>query len=216
MKQMLRMPDNTDIQELEQETYRYSMQDGLAQILVGLILVTSAYVIENLNWYFYFFWLIVFAIPIWEKLRRKFTYPRIGYVKVRQDEPSRPGMAVLLFVMTNLVVVSLVMVLIPGDNPIYDTLWRYSPIVFGVMMILPSFFLVEKTGDRRYYALGILTVTTGLIVALLEFESPRAGPVLCLLGWGVAIILVGLTTFIRFIRRYPIIEPDEVEASEQC
>jgi len=215
MKQMLRMSGNTDIQELEQETYRYSMQDGLAQILVGLILVTSAYVIEDLNWYFSFFWLIVFAIPIWEKLRRKFTYPRIGYVKARQDEPSRPGMAVLLFVMTNLVIVSLALVLIPSDSPIYDTLSRYSPIVFGVMMILPSLFLVEKTGDRRYFALGLLGVTTGFIVTLLEFEPPRAGPVLYLRGWGVAIILVGLTIFIRFIRKYPIIEPDEVEASEQ-
>ncbi len=216
MKQMLRMSDNTNIQELERETYRYSMQDGLAEILVGLSLVASAGVIEDFGWYYSFLLLIVFMIPIWEKLRRKFTYPRIGYVKVRRDEPSQPGMAVLLLVVMSLVVVPFTLTLIPGDNPIYNTLWRYSPIVFGVMMIIPSFFLVEKTGDCRYHALGLLTVTTGLIIALLEFESPRAGAVLCLLGWGVAIILVGLTTFIRFIRKYPIIEPDEVEASEQC
>ena len=215
MKQMLRMSDNADIHELEQETYRYSMQDGLVEILVGLIFVTFAGVIEDFSWHYTFLLLIVFMIPLLEKLRRKVTYPRIGYVKVRQDEPSRPGMAVLFFVMAILVVVPLAWVLIPSDNPIYDILWRYSPIVFGVMMILPSFFLVEKTGDRRYYALGLLTVTTGLIVALLEFEFPRAGPVLYLRGWGVAIILVGLTTFIRFIRKYPIIDPDEVEASEQ-
>jgi hypothetical protein len=212
---MLRMSDNADIHELEQETYRYSMQDGLAEILIGLILVTSTVVIEDFPRHGYFLWLIVLMIPIWEKLRRKFTYPRIGFVKVRQDEPSRPGMAVLLLVMAILVVVPITWVLIPSDSPIYDTLWRYLPVAFGVMMILPSYFLVEKTGDRRYYAFGLLTVITGLIFALLEFEPPRAGPVLYLHGWGVAIILVGLTTFIRFIRKCPLIEPDEVEASEQ-
>ena len=47
MKQILKMSDNADIQELEQETYRYSMQDGLAEILVGLILVAFAGVIED-------------------------------------------------------------------------------------------------------------------------------------------------------------------------
>jgi len=215
MKQMLRMSNNTDIQELEQETYRYSMQDGLAEILVGLILVAFAGLIEDYSWFYSFLLLIVFMIPIWGKLRRKLTYPRIGYVKVRQDEPSRSGMAVLLIVMAILVVFPLTLFLIPSNNPIYDTLWKYFPVAFGVMMILPSFFLVEKTADHRYYALGLLTVTTGLIFILLEFEPPSAGPVLYLLGWGVAIILVGLATFIRFIRKYPIIEPDEVEASER-
>ena len=212
---MLRMSSNADIQELEQETYRYSMQDGLAEILFGISLIASAGLIDDFGAYGSFAWLIIFMIPIWEKLRRKLTYPRIGYMKVRQDAPSLPGMAVLFLVMTILVVVPIAWVLIPSDNPIYDTLWKYFPVAFGVMMILPSFFLVEKTGDRRYYALGLLTMTTGLIFTLLEFEAPRAGPILYLLGWGVAIILIGLTTFIRFIRKYPVIEPDEVEASEQ-
>lgn len=220
---MLRMSDNADILELEQETYRYSTQDGLAEIHIGLGLIILACVIEVLDyrsydvfcWYGILFLLIVFRTPILEKLRRKVTYPRIGYVKVRQDEPSQPLMVVLFSVLTISVGVSLALVIMPSDISFYDALWKYSPVSIGVVMILRSFFLVEKTGDRRYFAFGLLTVTTGPIFALLEFEPPRAGPVFYVLGWGVVIILVGLTTFIRFIRKYPIIDLDEVEASEQ-
>jgi len=222
MKQMLRMSDNEDILELEQETYRYSMQDGLDEILVGLGLIILACVIEvqDSSSYDVFYWygillLIVFRTPIMEKLRRKVTYPRIGYVKAHQDEPSPPLMVVLFSVLTISVVVSLALVMIPSDISFYNTGLKYMPVSLGVVMILRSFLLAEKTGDRWYFAFGLLTVTTGLIFALLEFEPPRAGPVLYLLGWGVVITLVSLTTFIRFIRKYPIIDPDEVEASEQ-
>ena len=199
------------------------MQDGLAEILAGLGCIIIAWMIESQDIRSYGFFtspvifllLIVFRTPILEKLRRKVTYPRIGYVKVRQDEPSQLVTVMLLFVLTISAVVSLALVLVPSDIPIYDTLWKCFQVSLGMVMIPASFSLVEKTGDRRYFAFGLLGVTTGLIFALLEFEPPMAGIILYLLGWGVVIILVGLTTFIRFIRKYPIINPDEVEASEQ-
>ncbi len=220
---MLRMSDNADILELEQETYRYSMQDGLAEIFAGLGFIIIAWMIESRDIRSYGFFsspvifilLIVFRTPILEKLRRKVTYPRIGYVQVHQDEPSPPVVIMLFFVLTMVVVVPLALVVILSDISFYDTLWKYMPVSLGMVMIPAGFALVEKTGDRRYFAFGLLGVTTGLIFALLEFEPPRAGTVLYILGWGVVIILVGLTTFIRFIRKYPIIDPDEVEASEQ-
>ncbi len=198
------------------------MQDGLAEILAGLGCIIIAWMIESQDIRSYGFFtspvifllLIVFRTPILEKLRRKVTYPRIGYVKVRQDEPSQLVTVMLLFVLTISAVVSLALVLVPSDIPIYDTLWKCFQVSLGMVMIPASFSLVEKTGDRRYFAFGLLGVTTGLIFALLEFEPPMAGIILYLLGWGVVIILVGLTTFIRFIRKYPIINPDEVETSE--
>ena len=199
------------------------MQDGLAEIFVGLGLIILAWIIESRNISSYGFFaspvifllMIAFRPPILEKVRRKVTYPRIGYVKVHQDEPSQPVMVVLAFAITIVFVVPLALLIIPSDISFHDTLCKCSLVSTGIVMIAASFSYVEKTGDRRYYAFGLLGMTTGLIFALLEFEPPMAGPVLYLLGWGVVIILVGLTTFIRFIRKYPIIDPDEVEASEQ-
>ena len=202
------------------------MQDGLAEFHFGLCLITIAGTIEvedssshgiflYLIVYGIFILLIAFRTAILEKLRRKVTYPRIGYAKVHEDEPSRPLMVVILFVMMVFLVVFIAPIISPSDISFYDATCKYLPVSLGVMMILYSFALAEKTGDRRYFAFGLLTVTTGLIFALLEFEPPKAGPVFYLLGWGVVITLVGLTTFIRFIHKYPIIDPDEVEASEQ-
>ncbi len=223
MKQMLRMSDNADILELKQETYRYSMQDGLDEIFVGLGLIIVAWIIESRDIRSYgflsspviFILMIVFRTPILEKVRRKVTYPRIGYVKVHQDDPSPPVMVVLLFAITIIAAAPLALMVIPSDQFYYDTIWTLSLVSTGMVMIAASFSYVEKTGDRRYFAFGLLGMTTGLIFALLEFEPPKAGPVFYLLGWGVVITLVGLTTFIRFIHKYPIIDPDEVEASEQ-
>jgi len=220
---MLRMSDNADIRELEQETHRYSMQDGLAEIFVGFGLTIVAWMIESqdIRSYGFFFspviflLLIAFRTPILEKLRRKVTYPRIGYVKVHQDEPSPPVMVVFFFAITILFVVPFALIVIPSDISFNDALCKCSLVSTGIVMIAASFSYVEKTGDRRYFAFGLLGMTTGLIFALLEFEPPMAGPVLHLLGWGVIITLVGLTTFIRFIRKYPIIDPDEVDASEE-
>jgi len=223
MKQMLRMSDNADTLKLKQETYRYSMQDGLAEIFVGLGLIIVAWIIESRDIRSYGFFsspvifilMIVFRSPILEKVRRKVTYPRIGYVKVHQDEPSPPVMVVLFFAITIVAVAPLALIVIPSDQFFYDTMWTLSLVSTGMVMIAASFSFVERTGDRRYFAFGLLGMTTGLIFALLEFEPPMAGPVLYVLGWGVVITLVSLTTFIRFIRKYPIIDPDEVEASEQ-
>ena len=199
------------------------MQDGLAEIFVGLGLIIIAWIIESRDISSYgflaspviFLLMIVFRPPILEKVRRKVTYPRIGYVKVHQDEPSPPVMVVLFFAITIVAVAPLALMVIPSDQFFYDTLWTLSLVSTGMMMIAASFSFVERTGDRRYFAFGLLGMTTGLIFALLEFEPPMAGPVLYVLGWGVVITLVSLTTFIRFIRKYPIIDPDEVETSEQ-
>ena len=140
---MLRMSDNADIRELEQETHRYSMQDGLAEIFVGFGLTIVAWMIESqdIRSYGFFFspviflLLIAFRTPILEKLRRKVTYPRIGYVKVHQDEPSPPVMVVFFFAITILFVVPFALIVIPSDISFNDALCKCSLVSTGIVIV---------------------------------------------------------------------------------
>jgi hypothetical protein len=76
-------------------------------------------------------------------------------------------------------------------------------------MFGPSLDLVDKTGQRIYYGMGVFSTILGLVIVWMNFQNAKFGFIIYLLILGSIFLSIGVITFIRFIKKYPIIEDYE-------
>lgn len=205
---------NVELKEISQKVYRSEYIDGFLFILIGFILFTTAGII-NLHPVFMSLLVVAFiaCFPLSKTLRQRFTYPRIGYFKVKTEDPKKliPGM--LLFTFSIIIAFFILLVLFSGSDPkvLYDfeNWYRFLPIVFGLIMFGPSLDLVDKTGQRIYYGIGMFSTILGLLIVWMNFQNAKFGFTIYMLLLGSISCIIGFITFIRFIKKYPIIADSE-------
>lgn len=199
--------EKIDVKEIEQKVYRTDYIDGLAFIFLGIVLFITAGIIKvNLAFMGLLTFSFFICFLISEALRKRYTYPRLGYFKIKTDNPSQV-VGVILFI-SGLIVISLVIILILEGGKIDDIseiFWKYLPMIFGLILSGPSLDIADKTGQTRYYGIGIFSTLFGLLIVLFDFPNLEDGITLYLLILGTISIIIGIITFIRFVKKYPII-----------
>ncbi len=199
------MTNNDDLMKLQQDTTRKSMEDGLMYLPFGLVVFLAAFTALMPLVIPFLVIIIIFGPKAVERLREKYTYPRTGYVKLRVDDSEEMGKGIIGFlVITFLVPIAFVISIIGADMTL-DMIFRWLPFVFGSIMIGPSLYLVDITGSRTYYLFGMPAAIIGLLTSLLV-DQGLLGFQYFMMGWSIVIVLVGFALFLRFIRRYPLIE----------
>ena len=214
MPEKIEKIEKINFKEIEQKIYRHEYLDGFTFVFLGFILILAAIVI-NLHAVFMTILVVAFIaiFPISKELRSHFTYPRLGYFKVKTEDPKKlfPGM--VLF--SSVISISFIILLFifTGDDPRslydYENWFRFMPIIFGLVMFGPSLDMVDKTGQKRYYSLGGFATLIGIIIVWLDLPMPRDGLTIYLLLLGSISCIVGVVTFVKFIKNYPIIEISE-------
>ncbi|MFX1252623.1 MAG: hypothetical protein ACFFCZ_13540 [Promethearchaeota archaeon] len=202
--------NNVDLEKIEQQTFGESMIDGIAEILMGIILLSVPIIILHPYFVVFLVLFILFGMPVIDAIRERVTYPRIGRVELRtEEEPydvKRAILTFLLFLVGIILVTGTAMFIIDGEilNPY---LWyKWSPFLFGLLMFAPSLFLVEKTGKWYYYLFGLFSTVLGFLFSIVDFPDNFLGIFLFFLVLGVIALLIGIVKYIRFIRKYPVIE----------
>ncbi|MHA1933825.1 MAG: hypothetical protein ACW97A_00965 [Candidatus Thorarchaeota archaeon] len=208
------MNDDNDLQEIEQKAYRDTMRDGFTELFAGVFFVLAAAMIYKSIFVPIFVALYIIILPqALPRIRQKYTYPRIGYVKPRVEDLELNLKALLLFLLGVVVIGGIATALMTGDIlDIYNWI-TMIPFIFGMIMLGPSAYLVEKTGLKRFWIFGASTSISGLLVSYLTIIFPPLNPYDGILAFcfilGAGMLLLGLITFTRFIRNNPIIEPQE-------
>ena len=208
--------NNEDLLEIERTTYRESMRDGLTEFLLGLVLiVVPGLMLESFFVPIFVVFYILFLPQGFEAFRRRFTYSRTGYVKLREDQPPKLSLGVAVVVL--LIFISIIAVFYSLAIGVIDRyfIWRCLPAVFGFIMWGPSLYLKDKTGQNRYYLLGTLMTVTGLAVTLAMFIPATYALTIYMLSWGLAFVVLGIIRFTLFVRKYPIVDIPEDGSSEQ-
>ena len=190
-----------NLNEIEKKAYRLSNQDGLLEVMIGILLIafgatfgSGLSVLPML--------VAVFIFPRFlEAVRTRCTYPRIGYVRLQQDEPKKTAIGMFGYLAVALAVMFISFLLL-GKLKDVAAYKKWSPALMGVLLLGGLIYAHSKSGSNRYIVLALLAVVSGILFSLLNFESHN-GLIANFFVMGAIFVVTGFTIFILFLRRYP-------------
>jgi hypothetical protein len=203
------MSTQIDLQRVERQVFRDTVQDGLTELLAGIMLIATG-LFRRLNLDGGAGLVTVFLLwPGYRVLKRRLTYPRTGYVELVQERPWDlvRGMLVYSLLVFGMVVVALVL---RGEFEDATDLYRWIPVLVGLLISGGFIYLGSKSGLARYYVLIALLMASGLLFSLLNIPSSQTRLSLYLLTIGGLLLLVGVGILFRFVRQNPVLEHKEV------
>ncbi len=195
--------ENIDLKQIERNVFRDYCEDGLIEILFGAyFLLVGLLLPTGIVAPFVIFPILVFA-PLLRGLKRRFIYPRTGYVELRQGEPQ----PLLWFVLGSLALglIALIAVLIAAGVIARPGEWyRYMPIFFGIWLAGVFLGLALRVGLVRYYVVAGVALACGPAIALLPPTQKLGNIGLFFAVVGTVLLAWGASAFVRFLRKHPL------------
>ena len=195
------MSETIDLKAIKTNIYRTILEDGLLEIMIGIYFLLSGVFLHNRSMIWNYLWLAIAPVLI-EIIRRRFIYPRSGYVKI--SLPTVKIVAIFGAMLAGTAVLAALIALLASStgHPIMGN-WR-EIISYALIfcLVISFFFIAYRFSLTRWY---MHTISTGIVFLLGKaFDAPGLVSAL-----GIWITLVGTYVFIRFMKQFPI-EPDPV------
>jgi hypothetical protein len=202
--------------ELEREVFFDSNKDGLGKLLLGIGMIGVAAASASLLFIPLFIIPIVFGGRIAEAVRKRLTYPRIGYVKLKEEQTGKALKGVLLYEFLVFLVSAIALYIIFGGVMEFRLWARWSPLVTSLLILGLFLNLHDKSGDKRYLGLAALSVLSGLVLSFVSFDISfpylfgyfDSGVVFYFLLMGSVTLSSGIVQFIYFLYQNPISPED--------
>jgi len=196
------MTQEIDLKNIEQKTFRESQQDGLMELVMGIcMLAISTRLFSRLLIFMLILPVFLFG-PLLALMRRRFTHPRIGYVKLIPDKPKSVIAGIFLVTLV-VVVVMAVAFFFFGDVRDFNLWLRWCPFWGGTVLAGMFSSLASKSGAIRYYIFTGWSLLSGIVLSLLEFNVVETGTLLYFAVMGCLLIPFGLVQFVMFLRKHP-------------
>lgn len=211
------MSAQLDLKEIERRANYAAFQDGLTEIFMGLFLFFygGSLATDTLVVGFIFIVLAVFfAKPLIEQIKRRYIYPRIGYVKLPEDpKTTGKGIAVSAFIMIVALLGAMgISMVVLGQKSGLDFFLTYIvPPASGFMLAIGPFWLGQTYGLTRGYVLALIFVLGGIAMPVFGIASGYEAVGLLCTFVGLLALGMGTFMFVRFIRKYP---PENIEIEE--
>ena len=212
----MNMAPSFDGKELEREVFFDSTQDGLGELLLGVSMIGVAAASASLFFLPFFIIPLIFGGRIAEAVRKRLTYPRIGYVKLREEQTGRALGGVLLYEFLVLLVAAIAMYIFFGDIMEFSLWARWSPLIIALVILGLFLNLHDKSGNKRYLAFAVLSVLVGLVLSFVSFDISfpylfgyfDSGVVFYFFLMGSVMLSSGLIQFVYFLHRNPVSPED--------
>ena len=207
----------TSLKDIEQKAFRDSMQDGLMEAMIGIVLLGMAAASVSLVFIAAYIMPLIFWGPISEAVRKRYTYPRIGYVKLRTDPARKVLPGVFLYQLAIFGILGVALFIIFGDVANAEHWHRSMPLVFSLMLVGACLYTADKSGSKCPYLYASVSVVSGCIFSVLEFKDLEfpflfgelgTGLVLYFIFMGSIMVSTGIGLFVYFLHRHPQ-APDE-------
>jgi len=190
-----------DLSRIEKDVWASFFQDGLVDIMMGLFLVTPGIRILTDNVWFTFGFMLAVPVMIFGKW---LTASRLGKVRFGPERTQKLMRGSLVFAFILLLVLT-VWVIILGD--VVDTP-EVVPAIILALGIMALYSTLARCLDlRRFHLYGAL-LGTGMALLAMDYEP--AGPI-ALVCAGAIVLAVGISRFVRFLRKYPRPSPEEMD-----
>jgi len=196
------MKQDVDFKEIEQKAFRDSQQDGLMEFVMGVCLLAMSTRLFSRVLIGMFPLAMVLFSPFLNAMRRRFTYPRAGFVKLIPDRPKDAIAGIALITLVVIAVLAVAFILL-ADVRNFGLWLKLVPLWAGVVLGVMFVSLAAKSGTGRYYIFTLWSVISGISLSIADFEPVETGTLLYLLVMGAFLTPFGLVLFIRFLRKYP-------------
>ncbi|MFX0202538.1 MAG: hypothetical protein ACFFCW_41050 [Candidatus Hodarchaeota archaeon] len=209
------MNETIDLEKIEQKTFGEFMIDGFTEILAGLLLILMPLFYSKSIFIVFLVFFVLFSHLGVEKIRERTTYPRIGRVEFKRDDEKadysvkKSLLDFLLLLLATVLITFTVMYFVEGEILASHLWYKWVPLTFGLIMFGPSLYLVEKTGQRRYYLFGVFATILGFVFSIQTFSDVKVGMYLYFVVLGIFVLFFGISKYIWFIRNYPVILIEE-------
>ena len=200
------MTQDIDLKELENKAWKSTFQDGLWDIMLGLVffippvtglLKGSDYTLIPL----YLVSILLFVI-----VKKRITVPRIGLVKF--GEKRRKKSHIVVFILTASVAFFMIlMVLINKQGLKYELEGiPVTSFIVGINILIVLGCMAYFLNFDRLYIYAVLIGVTEPLSNVLENMDILEGPYLMLLVISSGMIVTGATLLVRFMQQYPLHE----------
>ena len=194
-----------DLKQIERNLFRDFVRDGLADMLVGAAFLYIGLLLPAGGVVAFVAVGLLFYAPLLRALKKRFTYPRTGYVELRQGDPGPLPWFILGSAALGLIV--LVAVLVAVGAIADPALWyRWMPIFFGIWMAGMFLGLGLNVRLARYCVVATVALVAGPACALLPLSGKLANIGLFFAVLGAVLLAWGIASFLWFLRKNPVAE----------
>ncbi len=194
------MKNNIDAKEIERRAYFNYHKDGVIDIYLGIAIAMAT--LSLINPTMSMIWMIALFPVFYRDTKRRYTFPRLGYVKFSEKTGTSKRSTSLAIAMASITFLGGLLVFFSGFPNNYDWIvpfienWKLVAAVF-LTVTLSLFGYVSEIKRLYYYAIGsfILFVAGALI--------PIQGYIILPLLGGL-ITLSGGYHLYKFTQEYPL------------
>ncbi len=197
-----------DIKEIERRAYSPLRNDGVEDILAGVVLFTFGALLTEQGSPP----IGIFFLPFVAWFLRLFvTFPRVGYLKPSKSSPSE-RLAITLLAVSGFTATALLALIILNKK--YPTLMAFQFLPASVMHAALAAVLIVflsamgfYSGMRRWYLYAVLAAVCAVLTMFLRGWLPVDG----IAAFSVLITIWGVVMLARFVRKYPVREKEAIE-----
>jgi len=211
-----------NLKEIERKAYLSYHQDGLLDIFIGMFIFAFGLYILSESDFPIIAVLPALLVPVWASVKKKITYPRIGYVKFGKSTKTRRTKSMLLLsgVLTLLLGfgVFLTITLRRGPLPLWlIVMGAYGMIIAGGIVAAILGVVAYINGINRLYvyaAMFFAMYSTGHFLVIIPGFDAFQKIAVVNIPLGVIILGYGLYLLSRFLHEHPIPDGDGFDERE--
>jgi len=198
------MDEKVNLGEIEKKSYRHLNEDGLQEIAISLVLILYSGLWSTGIIGVVVLFQIAILPKLFELVRKKYTYPRIGYVK-HFEETNETGKSIIGYIVASMLIIG-ILIIIGYGKITGDLIYQWVPSFIGLTMLGAMLYVNGKSGDNIYLGYAAYSILSGIGFSLIRFQPVRASIQYYLLFIGFSMLIAGLVRFTLFGKKYPVIE----------
>jgi hypothetical protein len=206
------MTQSIDLKKLERSAFRASFQDGMTDVMLGSVLAVMSLMpwLESLGIPRPVVYLIYFAIfgAVWAEIKvikTQIVAPRLGtavFSPARKNKIKQARQALIVMVVATMLLVALT--ILGGLDSLFGEFSAWGGYLFiGAIFVITLSLLAYFLDYPRLYWYGWFLALMDPFSMWLEAQTGWIFPSGATI-FGVVIIVIGVLTFNRFLRQYPV------------
>jgi hypothetical protein len=202
------MPGPTLFRSIERSAYRSTLEDGIPEILMSTFFICTAIATWDRRFAWIYFAPFLLVMPALRILKRRLTYPRIGYVEPHSETKRElvGGMARYFVIVLGAFAVALFLFGDVGDPAHW---FRWSPVPTAALFSGGFLYAAGRSGLVRFHVYTMVAMALAVVLALIDPPGRLSGLALFLMTMGIVTAASGGVVLVRFLRDHPVAD-DEV------